>query len=238
MRSLVECIPLYENMWRWHVQSYTTNFWNQVTVHSFAVSHFTISRHLRFTTANLPHKPATREYIAINQPSASAIERTYPKKVSLFACRLCIPYASGSICVWVWTAKWQFSNKTVAKSPFNHFRKVSWLYPNLTNGNSATVCHWITIWPFRLKLKPKRNLRYFEHTFRQVSHSHWYSSIFIAFTSSNLFLPVFTGRRITGGGKYQRWRWYVQHNGYIDFVLTKTSTILFRQWLRTMRKQY
>ena len=46
---------------------------------------------------------------------------------------------SGSVCVlvWVWMAKWQFSDKTVTVSE----KSVKWhgLYPNLMNGNLATV---------------------------------------------------------------------------------------------------
>ena len=39
------------------------------------------------------------------------------------------------------------------------------LYPNLTNGIRHLLCYQITIWSFRLKLKRKRNLRYFENTY-------------------------------------------------------------------------
>ena len=41
------------------------------------------------------------------------------------SCILCV---SGSVCVWVWTAQWQFGDKTVTELPFGCFRKVSKLY--------------------------------------------------------------------------------------------------------------
>ena len=92
-------------------------------------------------------------------------------------------WASGSICVWVWvwTAEWQFSNKignSVTKQlpnyhlaisekvewpmPFGHlimFIQIWWMVIQ------RLFCHQIAILPFRLKLKRKRNLWYFENTY-------------------------------------------------------------------------
>ena len=102
---------------------------------------------------------------------------SYTIKIQLLFIYGCILYASGSVCIWVWAwmAEWLFSKKTGTELPFFKFLKSQFLslnchsalyrlYPNLTNDNLATVLSLNWRSAFRLKLKRKRNLRYFENT--------------------------------------------------------------------------
>ena len=127
----------------------------------------------------------------------------------------------------VQTAKWQFGNCFVSKLPFSHLTNFIQIW-QMVYLSDCFFCR-IATWPFRLKLKCKRNLRYFENTSGRGTKFIQLKIVFVvqkvcaispAAVNWHFKDQGFTKQHVTNSGAEKKCKHWIETAGFWRIVLT------------------